>query len=48
MLYYIEQFIREAPERFTVDNLDMVSASYSFLYLFSSCDAVSVELCKTV
>ncbi|PAN21657.1 hypothetical protein PAHAL_3G491300 [Panicum hallii] len=28
MLYYIEQFIREAPERFTVDNLDMFNCSW--------------------
>jgi len=28
MLYYIEQFIREAPERFTIDNLDMFNCSW--------------------
>nr|TKW29502.1 hypothetical protein SEVIR_3G399400v2 [Setaria viridis] len=28
MLYYIERFIREAPERFTIDKLDMFSCSW--------------------
>ncbi|RLN29654.1 putative ubiquitin-like-specific protease 2B [Panicum miliaceum] len=28
MLYYIEWFIREAPERFTIDNLDMFNCSW--------------------
>jgi len=28
MLYYIEQFIREAPERFTIDNLGMFDCSW--------------------
>lgn len=34
MLYYIERFIRLAPERFTRDNLSMVSGPVIFLYLF--------------
>ncbi|CAN6245884.1 unnamed protein product [Urochloa humidicola] len=28
MLYYIERFIREAPERFTIDKLDMFNCSW--------------------
>jgi hypothetical protein len=43
MLYYIEQFIKEAPARFTTDKLGMVSAATCFLYLFSSCLAVSLS-----
>lgn len=41
MLYYIEQFIKKAPARFTTDKLGMVSlaAATCFLYLFISCHA---------